>query len=273
MAPGFDQLAAEHDAVVLAMGARRARDLAVPGRELPGVVWAMDYLEAQNRHVGGAPLPLDLSAAGKRVVILGGGDTGSDCLGTAHRQGAAHVEQIELLPAPPQSRARRELVAALAAGLPDLLEPGGGREAGVRALHHAAHRPERVARGDGARPGADWSRTRRAEGASSRSPAPRRRARWTCSSWRWGSSAPRRAPWSPSSGSRLDARGNVRVDGRFRTSRPGIWAVGDTRRGASLIVWAISDGREAARDIDSVLTGGPSRLPTRGADAPFIVPA
>src|SRR5215469_6320961 len=67
----------------------------------------------------------------------------------------------------------------------------------------------------------------------------------------------------------LDARGNVRVDGRFRTSRPGIWAVGDARRGASLIVWAISDGREAARDIDSVLTGSPSQLPTRGGDAPF----
>jgi glutamate synthase (NADPH/NADH) small chain len=67
----------------------------------------------------------------------------------------------------------------------------------------------------------------------------------------------------------LDSRGNVRVDGRFRTSRPGIWAVGDARRGASLIVWAISDGREAARDLDSVLTGVSSRLPTRGADAPF----
>jgi len=67
----------------------------------------------------------------------------------------------------------------------------------------------------------------------------------------------------------LDARGNVRVDGRFRTSRPGIWAVGDARRGASLIVWAIADGREAARDIDGVLSGGPSRLPTRGVDLPF----
>ena len=99
------ELCGEHDALVLAIGARRPRDLAVPGRELGGVVWAMDFLEAQNRHAAGAPLPTELSAAGKRVVILGGGDTGSDCLGTALRQGATNVEQIELLPTPPPSRA------------------------------------------------------------------------------------------------------------------------------------------------------------------------
>src|SRR5215813_882830 len=104
-APSFEQLAAEHDALVLALGARRPRDLPVPGRELPGVVWAMDFLEAQNRHVAGAPLPHQLDASRRQVVILGGGDTGSDCLGTALRQRATNVEQIELLPAPPSSRA------------------------------------------------------------------------------------------------------------------------------------------------------------------------
>ena len=150
MAPGFDQLAAEHDALVLALGARRPRDLAVPGRDLPGVVWAMDYLEAQNRHVGGAPLPPDLSAHGKRVVILGGGDTGSDCLGTAHRQGAAHVEQIELLPAPPPGRAPGNWWPEwpMVFRTSSSQEEGGGREFG--ALHHPAHRSEWLARGDGA---------------------------------------------------------------------------------------------------------------------------
>ncbi|MBA3501473.1 MAG: glutamate synthase subunit beta, partial [Deltaproteobacteria bacterium] len=99
------RLRAEHDAVVIAIGAMRARDLDVPGRELGGIILAMDYLTEQNQIVGGERTDSPWNAAGKRVIILGGGDTGSDCLGTAHRQGAAHVTQIELMPAPPTSRA------------------------------------------------------------------------------------------------------------------------------------------------------------------------
>ena len=116
----------------------------------PGVVLAMDYLERAEPRVGGAPLPPDPRRTGKRVVILGGGDTGSDCLGTAHRQGAAHVEQIELMPAPPPGRAPENpwpewpIVFRTSSSQ----EEGGGRA--VRPLHHPAHRPEWLARGDGA---------------------------------------------------------------------------------------------------------------------------
>ncbi|MGZ6135340.1 MAG: FAD-dependent oxidoreductase, partial [Myxococcaceae bacterium] len=228
--------------------------------------------EAQNRHVGGVPLPPDLSAAGKRVVILGGGDTGSDCLGTAHRQGAAHVEQIELLPAPPQGRAPGNWWPEwpVIFRTSSSQEEGGEREFGLSTtrligrngwlaeMELARVRLERDEAGRGrVVPVAGSETTRQVD----------------LLILAMGFLGPETGALESQLGLGLDARGNVRVDGRFRTSRPGIWAVGDTRRGASLIVWAISDGREAARDIDSVLTGGPSRLPTRGADAPFTAPA
>ena len=272
VAPGFDQLAAEHDALVLALGARRPRDLTVPGRELPGVVWAMDYLEAQNRVVSGAPLPPELSAAGKRVVILGGGDTGSDCLGTALRQGAAHLEQIELLPAPPPSRAPGNWWPdwPVIFRTSSSQEEGGEREfalsttrligrngwlAEMELVHIRIERDE-----------AGRSRVVPVAGSETTRPV-------DLLVLAMGFLGPETAPLESQLGLALDARGNVRVDGRFRTSRPGIWAVGDARRGASLVVWAISDGREAARDVDAALTGAASRLPTRGADLPFTAPA
>src|SRR5690606_32687734 len=99
-------LARDHDAIVLALGARAARELDVPGRGLGGVVQAMDFLDEQNRVVAGDPVTRRFDVKGERVVILGGGDTGSDCLGTALRLGAASVAQVELLPAPPAERAR-----------------------------------------------------------------------------------------------------------------------------------------------------------------------
>jgi glutamate synthase (NADPH/NADH) small chain len=269
--PGFDQLAAEHDAVVLALGARRARDLVVPGRELPGVVWAMDYLEAQNRHVGGAPLPPELSAAGKRVVILGGGDTGSDCLGTAHRQAAANVEQIELLPAPPASRTAGNWWPdwPVVFRTSSSQEEGGGREFGLsttRLIEQGGRLAEmELATVQLERDEAGRSRITPVVGSEETRQV-------DLLVLAMGFLGPETAALESQLGLALDARGNVRVDGRFRTSRPGVWAIGDARRGASLIVWAISDGREAARDVDSALSSAPSRLPTRGNDLPFTVP-
>ncbi|HET9035690.1 MAG TPA: glutamate synthase subunit beta [Myxococcaceae bacterium] len=267
-APGFDQLAAEHDALVLALGARRPRDLPVQGRELPGVVWAMDYLEAQNRYVAGAPLPPELSACGKRVVILGGGDTGSDCLGTAHRQGAAHVEQIELLPAPPQVRAPGNWWPEwpLVFRTSSSQEEGGDREFGLsttRLIGRNGWLAEmELARVELERDEAGRSRVIAMPGTETTRQV-------DLLILAMGFLGPDTAALESQLGLALDARGNVRVDGQFRTSRPGIWAVGDARRGASLIVWPIADGREAARDIDGALTGAASRLPTRGVDLPF----
>jgi len=268
MAPGFDQLAAEHDAVVLALGARRPRDLLVPGRELPGVVWAMDYLEAQNRHVGGAPLPPELSAYGKRVVILGGGDTGSDCLGTAHRQGAAHVEQIELLPSPPQVRAPGNWWPdwPLVFRTSSSQEEGGAREFALSTT--------RLIGRNGWLAEMELARVRMEKDEAGRGrivsvPGTETTRPVDLLVLAMGFLGPETAALESQLGLALDARGNVRVDGRFHTSRPGVWAVGDARRGASLIVWAISDGREVARDIDGVLTATSSRLPTRGVDLPF----
>jgi len=266
--PGFDRLAAEHDALVLAIGARRPRDLTVPGRELPGVVWAMDFLEAQNRHVAGAALPPGLCAAGKRVVILGGGDTGSDCLGTALRQGAAGVEQIELLPAPPSSRAPGNWWPdwPIVFRTSSSQEEGGEREFALSTTRLLA-REGRLAEMELARvrfevDGDGRSRLAPVPGSETTRPV-------DLLVLAMGFLGPDTAALDAQLGLDLDGRGNVRVDARFRTSRPGVWAVGDARRGASLVVWAIADGREAARDIDAVLTGAPSRLPTRGEDVPF----
>jgi glutamate synthase (NADPH/NADH) small chain len=266
--PGFDRLAAEHDALVLALGARRPRDLVVPGRELPGVVWAMDYLEAQNRHVAGAPLPPELSARGKRVVILGGGDTGSDCLGTTHRQGAAHVEQIELLPAPPQVRAPGNWWPdwPLVFRTSSSQEEGGGREFGLSTTRLVG-RNGRLAEMELARVRMEKDEVGRGRLVSVAESESTRQVDLLILAM--GFVGPETAALESQLGLTLDARGNVRVDGRFRTSRPGVWAVGDARRGASLIVWAISDGREAARDIDGALTCATSRLACRGADLPF----
>jgi glutamate synthase (NADPH) small chain len=265
---GFDRLRAESDALVLAIGARRPRDLAVPGRELEGVVWAMDFLEAQNRHVSGAPVPPELSAAGKRVVILGGGDTGSDCLGTALRQGATSVEQIELLPAPPASRSPGNpwpewpIVFRTSSSQ----EEGGERDFGLSTtrLRGSEGRLEAMEMRRVHLERAVTGHTRLTEVPGTEQTRP-----VDLLILALGFVGPETHPLTAQLGLELDGRGNIRVDARFRTSLEGVWAIGDAQRGASLIVWAISDGREAARDVDGALLGRPSRLPTRGVHLPF----
>jgi glutamate synthase (NADPH/NADH) small chain len=260
-------LRAAHDAVVVCVGAGRARELAVPGVELGGVCLAMDYLERQNRVVAGdLPDAGDLDARGKHVVILGGGDTGSDCLGTALRQGAASVRQIELLPAPPIERAAgnpwprwplvfRTSTSHAEGGERDFaivttrLEGDGGK---LTRLH--ATRVEVATEG----------------GRAVVRPRPDQPLAFPCELLivAIGFVGPELAALGPLS-DRRDPRGNLAVDARFATGEPGVFAAGDVVRGASLIVWAISNGREAARACDAYLRGGASLLPTRGADQPF----
>jgi glutamate synthase (NADPH) small chain len=260
--PSFRALRDDHDAVLLAIGARRPRDLEVPGRDLGGVVFAMDYLEQQNRVVAGDAVDERIEAGDKRVIILGGGDTGSDCLGTAHRQGAASVTQIELLPAPPESRTADNpwpqwpLVFRTSSSQ----EEGGERRFGFLTKRLEGQDGQLVAL-HGVDVTVEAGRLVEIEGSG-------RRLEADLLLLAMGFVGPETNGLENELGISLDARGNLCAEG-YATSAPGVFAAGDARRGQSLIVWAISEGREAAGAIDAFLRGAPSPLPARGRDEPF----
>jgi len=241
------------DAVCLAIGAMVGRDLPVPGRNLRGVHQAMDYLTQQNRRVGGESVApeTEISAAGKRVVIIGGGDTGSDCLGTCHRQGAAEVHQIEILPQPPPSRA---------ASTPWPLWPMMLRTS--HAHEEGGHREWRLATT------AFSGRNGRVEKLHAvRITQEERDGRphfvevpdsqfvldVDLVLLAMGFTGPTPSGLLADLGVALDARGHIATDARYRTNLDGVFAAGDAKRGASLIVWAIREGRDAAREIDRYL--------------------
>ena len=254
--PTWTELRASHDAIVVAIGASRPRDLVVPGRELAGVVLAMDYLADQNAVIGGERSAALHDVRGRQVVILGGGDTGSDCLGTALRQGAAHVTQIELLPAPPATRPgnnpwpRWPMVFRTSSSQ----EEGGERSFAFRTTRLEGDASGRLIALHGERvdtPGADL------------------RLPVDTLILALGFTGPDATPLVDQLGTALDARGNLAIDAGYATSVPGVYAAGDAHRGASLIVWAIAEGRELARSVDAALRGEPSALPARGQDLPF----
>lgn len=251
----IEVLRATHDAVVLACGATAWRDLAVPGRELTGIHQAMEYLPLANKVQEGDLEDCPIDAAGKHVVIIGGGDTGADCLGTAHRQGAASVTQLEIMPRPPESRApsnpwpQWSLVYRVSSAHEEggeriysvsterFLDDGAGN---VRAL--AIHEVEFV---DGS--------FRKIEGTESELPA-------DLVFLALGFVGPEQGSWLDTLGVELDARGNVARDENYMTNVPGVFVAGDMGRGQSLIVWAIAEGRSAAAGVDRFLMGE-SRLP------------
>ncbi len=260
----WQSLRATHDAIVIAIGALRPRALDIPGADLPGVHQAMTYLVGQNRALAGDPSGATrpaLDARGKRVIILGDGDTGVDCLGTAHRQGAAHVIQIGRKPTPPDQRPGDNPWPQW----PLVFETQSSHEeGGERAWGLLAERFE----GDGrlerliARP------VTRVDGRIA--PLPGEPVTLDCdlALLAIGFTGPEPGPLCDQLGVTLTDRGTVAVDARFAAG-PGIYAVGDAVRGASLVVWAISNGREAARHLDAELRGGLPVLPTRGRDQPF----
>ena len=247
--PSWDMIRSDHDAIVLAIGAMQPRELAVPGRDLEGVLLAMDFLCAQNELVGGERAAAKHDMRGKRVIILGGGDTGSDCLGTAHRQGAAAVTQIELLPAPPGARGQANPWPTwpLVFRTSSSQEEGGARDFGMRTTHLEGEGGKLVAlhavtdAGDKVRLPVDSLIL--ALGFTG-------------------------ANLNDELGVTVE-RGRVAVDAKYATAIPGVFAAGDAKRGASLIVWAIAEGRECARHVDSYLRGGTSALPAIGQDDPF----
>ena len=257
-------LLADYDAVVLAAGAEHPRDLPVPGRSLEGVHFAMEFLPQQNRVVAGDAVDAQIHARGRRVVVIGGGDTGSDCVGTSNRQGALSVTQLELMPQPPLHE-RRELTWPYwpyklrtsssheegcerdwAVGTKAFVADAHGR---VRAL--LAMRLEWVADPDGGP-----MRMREVEGSEFEIPA-------DLVLLAMGFVSPL-ASLLEAFGVERDPRGNARAPtegaGSYRTNVEKVFAAGDVRRGQSLVVWAIREGRQCARAVDEFLMGA-SALP------------
>ena len=261
-----EDLLAEFDAVCLTGGSTQARDLPVPGRDLDGIHLAMDYLPQQNRLLAGVETPPEkrITAEGKRVVILGGGDTGADCLGTAHRQGAEVVYQYELLPEPPVDRREdnpwpqwplilRTSGAHEEGGVRDyniLTKSFSGRNGRVEKLH--AVRVDWVP-GDGGRP------------QMQEVPESGFEIETDLVLLAMGFLHPEHDGMLTQLGVELDGRGNVVVDQNKMTSVPRVFAGGDMVRGQSLVVWAISEGRDVARGVDQFLTGASALPPTAPA--------
>jgi glutamate synthase (NADPH/NADH) small chain len=256
-----DDLRSDFDAVVLAGGATVPRDLPVPGRELRGVHFAMDYLTAQNRRCQGDDVPRDetLSAAGKQVVIIGGGDTGADCLGTALRQGAAAVRQLELLPRPPDERAADNPWPEWPRvfRVSSAHEEGGERLFAVSTESFAGDENGhvRVLRGKRVAPVTSNGRTTFEPVPDSAFELPADLVLLAM-----GFAGPDRTGPVHQFGVPLTERGTVWRDAKWMTSVPGVFTAGDMQRGQSLIVWAIADGRSCARGVDLFLMGE-SELP------------
>ncbi len=252
----IEVLLATSDAVVLACGATAWRDLPIPGREFTGVYQAMEYLPISNRVQEGDAETPSIDAAGKHVIIIGGGDTGADCLGTAHRQGAATVHQFEILARPPESRAAENPWPqwSFVYRTSSAHEEGGERvfsvntecflgddDGNLRALR--AHEVEMI---DGKFVKVDASDFELAADLVLLA---------------MGFVGPERGGWLDQLGVELDARGNVARSDSWQTNVPGVFVAGDMGRGQSLIVWAIAEGRSCASSVDSWLMGE-SNLPS-----------
>jgi glutamate synthase (NADPH/NADH) small chain len=243
------RLLEQYDAVVLAGGAEKGRDLPVPGRELDGIEFAMDYLPQQNRRVGKEPLgdAADILAGGKHVIVIGGGDTGSDCIGTAFRQGAVSVTQLEILPRPPEDpdkgttwphwplrlRTSSSQAEGAARDWSVATKKFSGKNGKVTTLHGV--------RLDAALkeiPGSDFA------------------LKADLVLLAMGFVHPVHEGMVQELGTALDTRGNVMANtDDYQTSIPKLFAAGDMRRGQSLVVWAIREGRQCARAVDEFLMG------------------
>ncbi len=251
-----EDLRREFDAILLAGGATAPRDLKVPGRELRGIHFAMEYLTLQNRRCQGEEIPDEafITAKGKRVVIIGGGDTGADCLGTVHRQEAVSVHQFEILPMPPKERAEdnpwplwpnifRKSAAHEEGGIRDYsisTTRFSGRYGQVERLH--AVRVDFVSDGNGRRvmremPGGEFE------------------MEVGLVLLAMGFLGPERDGMLSQFGVKVTERGNLWRDENWMASAPGVFTAGDMQRGQSLIVWAIAEGRQAAKGIDRYLMG------------------
>jgi glutamate synthase (NADPH) small chain len=242
-----EDLRGEHHALLLAGGAEHPRDLRVPGRELNGIHFAMDFLPQQNRRNEGDDVPAEgaILATGKRVVIIGGGDTGADCLGTCHRQGALSVTQFELLPKPPDERspATPWPLWPMQLRIEGAHEEGGARDWSVSTVRFTGDEDGNVKQ----------LHAVRVDGKLQAIPGTEFTIDADLVLLAMGFLGPVRNGMIEQLGVKLDPRGNVSTGENYMSSVPGVFAAGDMRRGQSLVVWAIAEGRKAAQAIDKYL--------------------
>jgi glutamate synthase (NADPH) small chain len=261
VSPDAETLRREFDAIVLACGVPVARDLPIPGRELGGIHFAMEYLPQQNRRCEGDTIADEtfISAAGRDVVIIGGGDTGADCLGTAHRQGAASVHQLEVLPKPPDTRTADNPWPQW----PQIFRVSSAHEEGGERVYSVSTQSF---------VGDEQGRVRALKGASVMAarengrmmfkpvPGTEFELKTDLVLLAMGFVGAEKSALLEGLGLGLTERGTVKRDAQWMTTTPGVFVTGDMQRGQSLIVWAIADGRSAARGVDAYLMGS-SELP------------
>jgi len=251
----FAELAALHDAVVLAGGAEQPRDLPVPGRELRGIHFAMEFLPQQNRVVSGDAVADQIVATGKRVVVIGGGDTGSDCVGTSNRQGAKSVTQFELLPQPPEHE-NKPLVWPY---WPVKLRTSSSQEEGCQRDWAVATKRFTGKRGKVEKLIAvrvEWRKGPDGQVQMVEVPGTEFELAADLVLLAMGFTGPVQSGLLQQAGVARDARSNVRANvDDYRTSVAKVFAAGDMRRGQSLVVWAIREGRQCARAVDEYLMG------------------
>jgi glutamate synthase (NADPH/NADH) small chain len=266
-------LADEYDAIVLTGGATLGRDLPIPGRELSGVHYAMEFLPQQNKKNAGDAVPGQITATGKHVIVIGGGDTGSDCTGTSNRQGCASLTQFELLPQPPDlgkyPRRTERPVSTPWPLWPQMLRTSSSHEEGCR-REFSILTKQFVGDAEGKLQSLktvriEWyqdevtgqHKFREVEGSEEE---------WPCqlALLAMGFVGPEKQGPVADLGLELDPRGNVKAGADYMTSRQGVFAAGDMRRGQSLVVWAIHEGRECARSVDLWLMGQ-TNLPSTAA--------
>ena len=251
-----DQLRTDFDAIVLCIGSRKPRDLEVAGRELSGIHFAMDFLTQQNKRVAGDAVPDEgaILATGKNVVVIGGGDTGSDCIGTSHRQGAKSVTSFEIMPRPPEERAGSTPwpLWPLKMRTSSSHEEGGSRDWSV-STEKVSGENGQITKLHCVKVEFKAGKFERVAGSEFEIPA-------DLVLLAMGFVHPEHPGIVEGLGLTINGRGNIQVDGNFATNQRGVFAAGDCQRGQSLVVWAIAEGRKAARAADIFLMGR-SELP------------
>ena len=263
-----EQLQQQFEAVVLAGGATQWRDLPIEGRELNGIHQAMEYLPWANRAQEGdlAVDEVPISAAGKKVIIIGGGDTGADCLGTAHRQGAASIHQFEIMPRPSEERSDRNPWPTF----PMTFKVTSAHEEGGERIY-AVNTERFLGDDNGTLRGLAAHEVELTDGRFEKVAGSEFELEADLVFLAMGFTGPEKNPLLEQLNLDLDDRSNVARDSQFATNRQGTWVCGDMGRGQSLIVWAIAEGRSCAAAVDTFLSGSSALMaPVAPSDRPML---